>query len=96
MPYYLARRNVQGATAEDMRAAGFRAYSCVLGYRGMRWLTSIWDQDKGEMYCVYEARSAEDVADHAKAALLPLEDVRLVEHINPQEFAGPAREGSAV
>jgi hypothetical protein len=48
------------------------------------------------MYCVYEARSAEDVKDHAKAALLPLEEVRLVEHINPQEFAGPAREGSAV
>jgi len=96
MPYYLARRNVQGATTEDMQAAGFRAYSCVLGYRGMRWLTSIWDQAKGEMYCVYEARSAEDVKDHAKAALLPLEEVREVEHVDPREYAGPVNTNSAL
>jgi hypothetical protein len=96
MPFFLARRNVQGATAEDMQAAGFRAYSCVLGYRGMRWHTSIWDQERGEMLCVYEARSAEDVEHHAKAALLPLEEVRLVEHIDPQAFAGPAAESTSV
>jgi hypothetical protein len=96
MPFYLARRNVQGATAEDMQAAGFRAYSCVVGYRGMRWLTSIWDLEKGEMLCVYEARSAEDVKDHARAALLPLEEVRLVEHIDPEAFAGPVKADSAV
>jgi hypothetical protein len=96
MPYFLARRNVQGATAEDIRAAGFRAYSCVLGYRGMRWLTSIWDEAKGEMLCVYEARSAADVEDHARAALLPLEEVRQVERIDPQEFAGPIKEASTV
>ena len=40
--------------------------------------------------------SAEDVRAHAKAALLPLEEVRRVEHIDPQAFAGPVPTGSAV
>jgi hypothetical protein len=86
MALYLIRRNVPGIGKEDIDAASLRAISCAYSYEGLRWIQSYWDPEAGVMDCVWEAKDAEQVADHARRALLPCDEIREVRLITPGDF----------
>jgi hypothetical protein len=86
MPLFLIRRDVPGITQEEVDAASFRAITCSFYFSGLRWLTSYWDREAGAIHCVYEARSAEDVFEHAEVARIPCNDVRPVEQFGPENY----------
>lgn len=89
MPLYLVRRAVPGASAADIDAAGYRAVACTFVYEGLRWRSSYWDRAAGELTCIYEAESVEQIREHSRQARIPCDDVTLVEEVNPEEYGAP-------
>jgi hypothetical protein len=83
MPFYLIRRNVSGATREDVEAGGLRALFCAYDYEGLRWIRSLWDSKKGETICLYEAACEEDIVDHSERSRIPCDEVREVVELGP-------------
>jgi hypothetical protein len=91
MPLFMIRRELPGATQDDMDAAAYRAMACLFHFEGMRWLTSYWDRDAEVVHCIYEAATSEEVIDHARRARIPCDDVKEVQHVGP-EFYAPVTE----
>ncbi|HLF72199.1 MAG TPA: nickel-binding protein [Dehalococcoidia bacterium] len=95
MPLFMIRRDLPGATQEDMDAAAYRAMACIYHFEGMRWITSYWDRDAEVIHCVYEAEKREEVIDHARRARIPCDDVREVQHVGPELYAPAVEEAVA-
>ncbi len=97
MPFYQVRRDVPGASEEEMEAAALRGYMCAMEFGGLRWLQSHWDPEGGVSYCIFEAAGEEEILEHARRARIPCDDVREVRVINPQSFSpAPSTEASAL
>jgi hypothetical protein len=99
MPLFTIRRSVPGANRDEIDASAFRAIVCAYEYPNMRWIRSYWDQHGGQLLCLYEADSAEQIADHAQRARIPCDEVREVVAFGPEEFAHvalPTPEAGAV
>ena len=95
MPLFLIRRDSPGLTQEELDAAAFRAITCAFYFSDMRWIRSFWDRKHEALFCVYEARDAQDVVAHAHRARIPCDDVIEVEHVGPELYVGePSRETS--
>jgi hypothetical protein len=88
MPLFLIKREVPGATQEEVDAAAFRALTCSFYFTGLRWVTSYWDHEAGVINCVYEAEAATDIFEHAQVARIPCNDVRPVENFGPGNYTG--------
>lgn len=84
MSLYLIRREIPGATEEELEAAAYRAIACLFNYEGLTWHTSYWDKDAGRLYCVYEGQSVQQIEDHARRARIPCDEVKLVSQIGPE------------
>jgi hypothetical protein len=93
----MIRRDVPGASQEDIDAASFRAITCAFYFPGMKWHRSFWDQGAGLLYCVYEARDPQELFAHAQRARIPCDEVREVDTFGPETYIGEAatREVSA-
>lgn len=89
MPLFLIRRDLPGATEEDVDAGSYRAVACAFVYTNMRWVTSYWNRAGGELWCVYEAESAEQLVDHARRARIPCDEIREVTPLDPQQYGAP-------
>ena len=89
MPLYHIRRLVPDRTAEDIDAAGFRALVCAVDFEGLRWVVSHWDQEGGEIHCIYEAQSPEQLIEHARRSRIPCDEVREVLAIRPDDIVQP-------
>ena len=90
MPLFLIRRDVPGASREEFDAGAFRAASCTSNFEGMRWITSYFDVEGETVFCIYEASSAEDIANHALGARIPCDEIRPVIQLHPEEYGAPA------
>jgi hypothetical protein len=88
MPLYSIRRDVPGATREDVDASAFRAVVCAYEYEGLRWIRSFWDEHKEQILCLYEALSPEQLEDHARRSRIPCDEVREVEELTPKMYVG--------
>jgi hypothetical protein len=86
MAMFKVRRVVGDATDDDMNAAALRSIWCLSDYPGVHWVNSLWDRDAGELICLYEAHSADEIRSHAVAARLPCDDVREITVIDPDEY----------
>ncbi|MGD9934374.1 MAG: nickel-binding protein [Dehalococcoidia bacterium] len=95
MALYQVRRSVPHATPEDIDASGFRALVCAMDFDGMRWVVSHWDRDRGEIYCIYEAESAEQLFEHARRSNIPCDEVREVVPVRPEDLVS-GTEGGAI
>lgn len=95
MPMFAIRRNVVGLSDEEIDAAGYRAVVCAIEYDGLRWLRSIYDRERGQLLCLYEARSEAEIREHALRSRIPCDEVREVEEILPDPYlrmiSAPAR-----
>ncbi len=89
MPLYKIRRDVPGATRDEVDASGFRALICGYEYEGLRWIRSYWDAEAGELNCLYEAVDEEQLRDHARRSRIPCDDIREVVELMPHFFADP-------
>lgn len=88
MALFLIRRNVPGATQEDMDAAAFRAITCAFHFTDMRWHHSFWDKEAGILHCLYEAATVGDVYTHAERARIPCDEVYEVSRLGPDIYTG--------
>ncbi len=76
--YVIARRN-GFASPEDLREAAAR--STAEGDKddsGVRWIRSyVVSEESGELgtFCIYEAESPEAIRAHARAAVLPVDEI---------------------
>ena len=86
MPLFLIRRDLGQVSKEDVDAASIRALSCVFNYEGMRWVTSYWDQPGGKVFCVYEARDAQQIVDHSAQSRIPCDEITNVQQVDPAEY----------
>ncbi len=86
MPMFKIRRVVGEMTNDDMNAAALRSIWCLSDYPGLRWVNSLWDKDAGEVTCLYESRSAEEIRSHSEAARLPCDEVKEITVIDPDEY----------
>lgn len=87
MPLFNILRKVPGMTRAGVDAAAFRALTCTYDYDDLRWVRSYWDEALGELRCIYEARDAGQVRDHARRSRIPCDDVREITEILPAEYA---------
>ncbi|HXG35895.1 MAG TPA: DUF4242 domain-containing protein [Dehalococcoidia bacterium] len=87
MPLYLVRRELPGATREDIDAASFRAIACAFTFEGLRWISSYWDADAGRIHCVYEAQSPQQIEDHSRRARIPCDEIRPVDQVLPEQYS---------
>ncbi len=94
--YVIARRN-GFASPEDLRQAAAR--STAEGDKddsGVRWIRSyVVSEESGELgtFCVYEAESPEAIRAHARAAVLPVDEIvpvadTVVVRPDPAQVAG--------
>ena len=84
---FMVRRNLQGASIEDVEAGLFRTYTCVAYFPGVKWINSYWDSEKGQALCVYEADSEQQLRDHSDRARVPCDEVIPVSMFGPTMFA---------
>jgi len=87
---FAIRRDVPGATREDVDAAGFRAVACAYEYPGLRWVRSYWDEERGQLLCVYEARDAAQIENHSRRSRLACDEIRPVLELGPEAYVAPA------
>jgi hypothetical protein len=93
MPRYLIERDISGWTDEDLDAAGLRAKMCAPWFEHLNWIISYRDRARELLYCIYDAENEEQVRSHSKFSGIPLEAVRPVEEIDPNEIVGGDVEG---
>jgi hypothetical protein len=86
MPLFLIRRDVTGATQTDYDAGVFRAISCAYDYEGLRWIHSYWDREGGMSYCLYEARSIDQIKQHSQRSQIACDEVLPVSHVQPEMY----------
>ncbi|HEX5142018.1 MAG TPA: nickel-binding protein [Dehalococcoidia bacterium] len=96
MPLFLIRRNVPGIGRADVDAAFLRAHSCAYSYEGLRWITSFWNQEEEVIHCVWEARDADQLRDHARRSRIPCDEVSEVIQFSPSEMPGIVQEAASV
>jgi hypothetical protein len=88
MPLFLIRRDVPDLSQEELDAAAYRAITCAFYFAGLKWHQSYWDREAGVIHCVYEARSQEDIFEHAVTARIPCDVVREVQIVRPEDYTG--------
>jgi hypothetical protein len=96
MPLFLIRRNVPGIGRADVDAAFLRAHSCAYSYEGLRWITTFWNQEEEVIHCVWEARDADQLRDHARRSRIPCDEDTEVTPFSPSEMPGIVQEAASV
>ena len=84
MPPYMIRRDVGQVSQEDVDAAAYRAITCAFHFSEMRWIKSYWDREAGVIRCIYEARTANDIYEHAARARIDCNEVKEVTELGPE------------
>jgi hypothetical protein len=97
MPLFKIRRAMPGASMQDVEAAGLRAAFCTYAFGGeVRWHRSYFDAAAGEIHCIYEATSPEQLQRHAALAHLSCDEVVEVTEVLAHAFYEEAEsEGGA-
>lgn len=88
-------RDISAWTDEVVAAAAVRSKLSGPWWPGVRWIESFYDRESAGVICIYEARTAEDIRNHARTASLPASEIRPVELILPDELEAPAVEAGA-
>lgn len=86
MPTYKIRRVVGDITRDEVDAASLRSLWCLSDYPDVKWLHSMWDSERGEITCLYEANNPDQIREHAEASRIPCDEVREVTIIDPDEY----------
>ena len=96
MSLFMIRRDVPGASRDDVDAAAYRAIACAFNFEGLHWVTSYWDEAAGRLSCIYEAEGAEQLADHARRARIPCDEVRPVLELGPGNYVDATAENPSL
>jgi hypothetical protein len=86
VPLFLVRRTDPFAQATDFDAALFRSLAWARAFPGLEWIRSFYDEDTGDTFCIYEARSAEDVRRHSDGAHIPYDSIAAVSELRPDSY----------
>lgn len=86
MPLYSVRRVVGAITQDDLDAAAYRSIVCAFQFDGLKWHQSYLDRASGELTCIYDARSASQIEDHARQSRIPCDGVREVVEVRPEPY----------
>ncbi|MEX0783274.1 MAG: nickel-binding protein [Dehalococcoidia bacterium] len=72
---FLVRRTNPFGTAAELDAAIFRALVCTKAFPGMKWIRTYYTPGVKAAYCVYEAKSADDIAAYSRLANAPYDEI---------------------
>ena len=86
MPLYSIKRVVGDVSQQEVDAAAYRAIICAYQFDDLKWHRSYWQADIGELTCLYEAQSPEQLQEHALQSRLPCDEVLEVKEIVPQAY----------
>lgn len=86
MPLYAIKRSVPGLTRGDLDGAALRAIVCAIQYPGLTWVRSFWSEDEGELLCIYEGASVEEIREHSRRSAIPCDDVAEVIELQPSDL----------
>jgi Protein of unknown function (DUF4242) len=84
VPLFLVERNF--AEELDLGADDVLGIEAVNDDVGVRWVTSFLSADKRKTYCLYEAPSAEAIAEAARRNSIPADAIVPVGELNPQQI----------
>jgi hypothetical protein len=90
MPLFAVKRIIPGVDRAVLDAAAFRALSCTYDYDDLDWIRSYWEPGSDEVLCIYVARDADQVREHAERSRIPCDEVRQVDEVLPADYAPPA------
>ena len=83
MALFMSERNF--ASTLNVQEVDFKAIADVNTQTGVRWLHSFLSADKRKTYCLYEAKSGDDIREAARWAGLPADVViELGDELRPQ------------
>ena len=86
MPLYAIRRELGKISREELDASAYRAIMCAYEFENMTWVRSFWDPESGNITCLYEAATVEEIHEHARRSRIPCDDVREVIEVIPEEY----------
>ncbi len=87
MPLFAIKRLLSPTqTKEEGDAMVIRAFECSLAYDDFGWIRSYLQDETSISLCIYQARSADDIWDHARRAALPINEAEEAEEYLPQQF----------
>ena len=89
MPLYMIERSF--AQQIDINAEGVRHISKINGEVGVNWLYSFLSADGRRTYCLYEAESAEAIAEAARKAHIPADRIIEVSERRPEAVLAASR-----
>jgi hypothetical protein len=87
MAVYKVDRTLGKLSDEEFDAAALRAITCLAAYPEITWLRSFYDEEKGQLTCVYQTEQPEKIPEHAAAAHIPCDAVHLVREFTPADLA---------
>jgi hypothetical protein len=86
MPRYVILRDFGGLSEEELEAAGKKLKAAEDAVGGIRWVRS-WDADeKGKVYCEYEASSMEALLEATRRGGFPVALDEIREVLEPGMF----------
>jgi hypothetical protein len=83
MALFMIERNF--ASTLNVQEVDFKAIADVNKQTGVRWLHSFLSADKRKTYCLYEAKSGDDIREAARRAGLPADVIiELGDELRPE------------
>lgn len=87
MPRFIIERNVGSITREQLDGAGRVSNEVLASMPDVVWIRSFVSDAEGKIYCEYDAPDRDAVAEHARRAGLPADQISEVAlEINPAMF----------
>jgi hypothetical protein len=83
MPLFMIERNF--ASTLNVSEVDFKAIADINKQSGVHWLRSFLSADKRKTYCLYEAKSGDDIREAARRAGLPADVIiELGDELRPE------------
>lgn len=86
MPLFEIRRRLGPVTRDELDAAAYRAIVCSYQFDDLKWLRSYWQQEMGEITCIYEAKDQSQIREHSLQSRIPCDQVREVTEVTPEPY----------
>ena len=86
MPLYSIRRQLGKISEDELDASAFRAIVCAFQFEGLKWHRSYWDQQAGEITCIYEAQTPGQLEEHSRVSRIPCDSIAEVRVVRPEPY----------
>jgi hypothetical protein len=86
MAIYQVDRSLGVLSEEEFDATALRAVACLAMFPELTWLRSYYDDERGQLTCIYQTDQPEKIPEHAAAAYIPCDAVHEVRQFLAEDF----------